>query len=954
MAAPSGWEFILAVIPRAAIGQMTPRQGLWDALLAVDPEIVGRSRELAAIRATIDRDPGAPATVVLYGDPGVGKSVLLQYGIAYARAQGMRVVGGTGYETEAHLSFAGLHQLFSPIVEYVDRVEPWHRTILRRVLQLEDGPVPDRLAISAATLAALVEVAADGPLLFAVDDSHWVDPPTREVVMFLLPRLQAWDIRALFARRELVPGEPTAPASTVFHVDPLTDAAAEELLGRHHPDLPVVLKRQVLRDAAGNPLALLELPSTFSGAQDVGLELLPAGAPLQTRLEKTFAARVLELSPGTRTALLLTALDGDRLERSGPVSGPTGLSQEQLAEVERLGLVTRGGASIGLRFRHPMVRSAVVHTAAPEDVRRAHATLAETYRAQPERSMWHLAACTVEPDEAVAAEIERGALAAATRGGTGLAVVALERAAALTPDPITAARRLHLSAEWATEAGQLPLAERLLVQAADRAEDPAQHLRIALTRARVMFRGEGDLIGSRRLLMQALRQLDERSPAELVDRLAQMAVYVVFQTAEEQDWRELKEILDRLGKRVSESVRLCFDSFGDLAAAGGGVRARLAAAFDTLNAQATPWSVTELCRIAMRVDSLHEYRWAIRRVVDRESQDGAVFNAVYGLLFEARDRYLSGEWELSEQAAHAGLELSTRHGLANSAYGAYVSLGLIAASRGDLESARSFSQLVEQWAAPRGNGYLLAGVDRIRTTAALSEGDYETAYARLTEHSPAGVIPPYASYSLWEVYDLVEAATRTGRVAEARKHVAEADRLQVAACGPRLALLTAGARALAAADGDAVALFRRALALPRIEAWPFDHARLRLAFGELHRRNHRPGDARPELRRAADTFARLGATAWLQRAEQELRASGVAVSTVRQPSRVVDPADVGLTAQQLEVAQLAAAGLSNKDIAERLFLSPRTVSAHLYRAFPKLGISSRSALRDALTAAGVA
>ncbi|MFC7258447.1 response regulator transcription factor [Streptomyces lutosisoli] len=267
------------------------------------------------------------------------------------------------------------------------------------------------------------------------------------------------------------------------------------------------------------------------------------------------------------------------------------------------------------------------------------------------------------------------------------------------------------------------------------------------------------------------------------------------------------------------------------------------------------------------------------------------------------------------------------------------SLGWIAAARGDDERTRAYSTAVEQWARPRDSGLHLALSERNLALAALTRGDFETAYAECVRVSPPGRLEPHRSYAPWMVLDLVESARQTGRTEEARAHVAAAGR---AAVTPRLRLLILAARAMAAEEEDAVALFEAALALPGVERWPFDHARVRVAFGALHRRRLRPGDARPELRRAADLFGRLGTAAWQHRAEQELRAAGVTTE------RTLAGAGAPLTAQQLEVARLAASGLSNKEIGARLYLSPRTVGTRLYRIFPKLGITSRSALRDAL------
>ncbi|GAA3573306.1 LuxR family transcriptional regulator [Nonomuraea rosea] len=872
-------------------------------------DIIGRAGELAALRQAIDRAPGVLPNVVLHGDPGVGKSVLLQAAIAYARQRGIRVLGGSGFESEAQFAFAGLHQLFAPVLEYVDRVEPFHRDTLLRVLGMRDGPAPDRLAISVASLAVLAAVAEDGPVLIAVEDAHWVDHPTREVMMFVLLRLQPYDLRAVFARRPLTATERVTPGVHMLEAGPLGDEAAGQLLDLLHPGLPPSVRERVLAEAAGNPLAITELPQT-----SVGVELLPAGASLRTRLETGFAGRLLELPPRIRTTLLVAALDGDRLQHRAE------LSAYELLEAERAGLVTRDSTPSGLRFRHPLVRSAITKTASPEETREAHAVLAEQHKADPELRMWHLAAATVEPDERVAAEIEQAARAVSLRGGSGLAVKALRRAAELTPDPAARAVRLELAAELAGESGQLDLAQDLLDQARRHLDDPARTLAV---RAQILMLRDGDLDAARRLL----RGTPGAGPL--------VRVLAASYAQDPEDWAE---VTDLVAGCDDEHVRLLHDVF-----LGTGTAERVRTALDTLPGDAPPGRVAALCRAATWMDLLPDYRGRIRALTEGEAGQGAVTHAASGHWLAAHDHFLAGRWEAAESAANAGLDLCVRHDLQLLAHDLRCSLGWIAAARGDADSAREYSRTIEQWAAPRGSALHLSLAARNLALAAMAHGDYETAYAHWTSISPPGVISPYVAFAPWAVFELVESAVRTSRTAEAKAHVAAADGLADRA--PRLRLHVMAAQALVASDEEAVPLFRAALALPRTERWPFDHARVRLALGELQRRRLQPGEARPDLRRAAGLFASIGATAWQQRAEQELRATGVAVT--QRPK-----AAHGLTAQQLEVAQLAASGLSNKEIGERLFLSSRTVSAHLYRIFPKLGITSRAALRDAL--AGVA
>ncbi|WP_062430818.1 AAA family ATPase [Herbidospora daliensis] len=866
-------------------------------------DLIGRERELAVLRGAIDRAPGVLPNVVLHGDPGVGKSVLLEAALAYARCRGMTILGGTGFESEAQLAFAGLHQLFAPVMHHLDRIEPFHQDVLRRVLGLREGPAPDRLAISVASLAVLAAVAQDGPVLVAVEDAHWVDHPTREVMMFILMRLRAHDLRAIFARRPLTATERVTPGINMVEVGPLDDEASGRLLDLLHPGLPESVRARVLAEAAGNPLAITELPQT-----SVGVELLPSGAPLRTRLETAFAGRVLSLEPRVRTTLLVTALDGDRLEHRAE------LSPHDLVEVERLGLVTRDSTPSGMRFRHPLVRSAIINTAAPDETRRAHAALADQHRSDPERRMWHLAAAAVEPDEHLAAEIEAAARAVSLRGGSGLAVKALQRAAELTPDPAAKAARLAHAAELAGESGQLGLAQELLDEA--HRGDPARAL---VTRAQILLLRDGDLDAARRLLRGS------PGAGPLVRVMA--ASYA-------QDADHWAEVSDAVAGCDDDHVRLLHDVLR-----GDGTAGRVRSAFDTLPADTPPGRIAALCRAATHLDLLPEYRDRIRALIDGETGQGAVTHAASGYWLAAHDHFLAGRWDAAESAANDGLDLCVRHDLELLAHDLRCSLGWIAAGRGDVDSAREYARTVDHWAAPRGCALHLSLSARNLALAAMAHGDYETAYTHWTAVSRPGEIDPFVAYAPWAVFELVESAVRTGRLEEARAHVAAASALTDRA--PRLRLHVLAAQALVAPDDEAVARFRAALTLPRTERWPFDHARVRLALGELLRRRHQPGEARPELRRAADLFAGIGATAWRQRAEQELRATGVAVTQTPNAAH-------GLTAQQLEVAQLAASGLSNKEIGERLFLSPRTVSAHLYRIFPRLGITSRAALRDAL------
>jgi len=230
----------------------------------------------------------------------------------------------------------------------------------------------------------------------------------------------------------------------------------------------------------------------------------------------------------------------------------------------------------------------------------------------------------------------------------------------------------------------------------------------------------------------------------------------------------------------------------------------------------------------------------------------------------------------------------------------------------------------------------------VRVLAAMGQGDFEDAYQHAAAISPAGVLAPYVPLALWVAMDLVEAAVRTGRHAEAAAHAATLRDAGVAALSPRLTLLATASEAITAPDDLAPRLFEKALATPGAHRFPFDLARVRLCYGEQLRRTRAVAGSRAQLTTALETFERLGAKQWATRAVGELRAAGRTDPYALRRDRAP------LTPQELEIAQLAATGLTNKQIGQRLFLSHRTVGAHLYQIFPKLGITSRAALRDAL------
>jgi ATP/maltotriose-dependent transcriptional regulator MalT len=368
----------------------------------------------------------------------------------------------------------------------------------------------------------------------------------------------------------------------------------------------------------------------------------------------------------------------------------------------------------------------------------------------------------------------------------------------------------------------------------------------------------------------------------------------------------------------------------------------LDAAISALGDEMEQSRIIEVCGAAVYLDRLGGCREPMWRVVHDGRQSGAVAPAITALTLLAADDYLTGRWEEADNLLEQALGLCEVHGYRLLSWPGQNLQARLAAVRGDYEAESKITEEVSRWAEPRGVQMIHWNCCHTRALAALGQGDFDYAYQQASAVTPTGTFAPYVPQALWVGMDLVEAAVHSGRRDEAAAHVAAMRDQEIAVLSPRLALLTAASAAMAARPDRAGELFRGALALPGVDRWPFDLARVRLAYGELLRRAGARDNARWQLAAARDTFRWLGAEPWVVRAGEELRASGES----HPPDSDAVLAD--LTVQERQIAQLAATGLTNKQIGARLFMSHRTVAAHLHRIFPKLGVTSRAALSGAL------
>jgi DNA-binding CsgD family transcriptional regulator len=907
--------------------------------------LFGRSRELTLISAFAERAAADGSALLLFGEAGTGKTVLLDAAAQLASGAGARVLRATGVEFEADLTYSGLHQVLFPLLGEFVRLSAVHRDALNAALGYGEGPAPERMLVSAATLAALRQAAATSPVLVIVDDLPWLDRATAGVLGFVAHRLADSHVGFLAASRpELVSFFERAGLPRL-ELGPVDEQAANALVKSRFPDLAPQVRQRVVAEAQGNPLALLELPAALSGGQRTATETLPAVLPLTERLQTLFASRVSGLPARTRQLLLLAALDGTgdgHVLRAA--AGPDAI--KVLAPAEQAGLVHVDDRTDRLVFRHPLTRSAIVELSTSGDRRRAHRLLAAELTSQPERQAWHMAAAATEPDEQAAGLLEQVARRLVRRGDATGAVTALLRAADLSSDSRSRSQRLAAAAHaGATMTGEFRNLSQVL--AAARSADPelAGSLRAAMAASRLLLNADGDIDTAYRLLVRAIET--NAGPHEASDdtmiAALQTLMGVCCTGGRAELWPAFDRAMARLAPHIPRDLLLLSRTMADPARTAAQVLSELDTAVSSLNDEADHVRILTISAAAAFPDRLAGCREALLRVVRDGLPSGAIGTTTSALVNLSLDAFMTGRWDEAQQFADEGLELArTGGGEWLQAWMFNHRKAVLAAARGDPDTAQARADEIVQWAAPRGAGLAETHARHVHVLMALGRADFDDAYRQASAISPPGVLASHVPLALWVAMDLVEAAVRIGRYAEAAAHVTAIRDADVAALSPRLALLATASEAIAAPDELAPGLFERALAVPGADRFPFDLGRVRLCYGERLRRARATTDARAQLTAALEIFERLRARPWVARAAGELRAAGQADPRADHRSRVP------LTPQELEIAELAAAGLTNKQIGQRLFLSHRTVGAHLYQIFPKLSVTSRAALRDAL------
>jgi DNA-binding CsgD family transcriptional regulator len=904
--------------------------------------IYGRDLERSRIGELLDgARVSRSAVLVISGEPGVGKSSLLED--AREQAGGMRVLSGSGVESEAHLPFAALHQIVRPVLSLVENLPQPQAAALRGALGLAEAGGDDRFLISLAALSLLAEAAERQPLLCLVDDAHWLDDASADALVFVARRLEAEGIVMLFAARESESRRFEAPGLPELRVAGLDTVAAGALVDREAAvALSPEVRERLVTETGGNPLALLELSSALSEAQLSGAAPVLAPIPVSARVERAFLARVRRLPEETQTLLLVAAADDTgELATVLRAAAHLGAGAEALDAAEQAGLAQVRGAQ--LELRHPLVRSAV-YQGAPLSRRQAvHRALASVLEGEGEadRRAWHRAAGCVEPDSAVVGELEQAAERARARSGFAAASLALERAAALTADEHEQVRQLTAAAENAWLAGRLDRARVLLERARPISAAPIERAEIDRWRGLIEL-NRGMPADGYEILMRAATEvapIDGERALDLLNLASAGAAYV----GDDEAQAAVAELARNLAVTESPFSRMLAallvgigsHAKGDFETAVPKLRLALELADDLVGtgvAQRAPLALLFTGRAALYLgDDRAAYR-AHHEAAARAREAGALGALTQILPILTITEVWAGHWDSGSANAREGLRLGRELGQDHLVAQALVLLALIAALRGDEEECRALAAESRELASARGLGVIAEIAQWALALLELGLGRAEEAVRRAREISHTLAI-------YWSMLDRIEAAVRTGELDSTRPWLALFERWVESSATPWARAVLLHCRALLCEDErEAERLFVAALDAHSVATRAFEQARTELAFGEFLRRTRRRVDARAHLRAALDGFEALGATLWAERARVELRASG-------QTARKREPSTRGdLTAQELQIARFVAQGLSNREVAAQLFLSPRTIAFHLRNVFRKLGISSRTQL----------
>ncbi|MEV6966552.1 AAA family ATPase [Hamadaea sp. NPDC051192] len=903
--------------------------------------LLGRAAERQVLDQLIAAACAGESRVLLvHGSAGVGKSALLDY--LEGSAAEMRTLRAAGVESEMELAYATLHQLCAPLLDRAKNLPAPQVAVLETVFGMREGSPPERFLVGLAVLSLLSEASEGRPLLCVIDDAQWMDRASAQVLGFVARRLLAEPVALVFGARERGQELTGLPE---LEVTGLRDGDAHALLDSvTHARLDRHVRARIIAEADGNPLALLELHRGLTITQLGGGFGLPRADTLPGKIEESFLHRIEEMPLATRLLLLIAAAE--------PVGDPALVWRA----ADRLGVTPAealtggmdGLLSFGVRvtFRHPLVRSAVYRSAPEADRRSVHLALAEVtdQQADPDRRAWHLASAAAAPDEQVAAELERSARRAQSRGGLAAAAAFLQRSVALTVDRARRAERAVAAADASLRAGDLAAARRFVDIAALDAQTEFLRVRAHLVRSHITM-AAGFNNEAPPMLLSAAQRLEpyDMDLARETYLLAWGASSLIAA-----DGDSLVAVSQAMGSvppppGVPRPIDLVLSGYALLVTKGR--TAALPTLREAMVALANPAAYTteDLLKWGWVAAGVSCVVWDDRamcqtyaRAAEEVRAAGALTELPIYLASLGISSLLTGDFAGAAAIVAESDAIAT---VARIPIAQHTRLLLTALQGKQTEAAELIAATID-WAGQDGQ---LMGVTVANWAAAVlynGLGRYEQAAAAAETSTQIAEL----WVSVWVLPEIIEAATRVGDDQAARRAL---DRLAEAAepCDTDWAQGTlARCRALLTAGTQADLLYREAIErLGRTLLRP-ELARAHLLYGEWLRRERQRAEARAHLRTAYDMFVEIGMEAFAERARRELLATG---ETVRKRAVNATATDE-LTPQEEQIAVLVRNGLSNPEVGARLYLSPRTVEWHLRKIFTKLAITSRSQLRDVL------
>jgi DNA-binding CsgD family transcriptional regulator/tetratricopeptide (TPR) repeat protein len=905
------------------------------------PGLLGRDDQLRTLFGHLEGVDSRGRAVGLLGAPGVGKSALQAAAVEHARSLGFTVLIARGSQSETHLPFASLHEVLRPVLDRVDRLPAMQRGALLACFAMGESAEVNPFFTFLAVLELLVEMGRRTPVLVCLDDLHWMDQPSIDALAFVIRRITSERVVVLCTAR---PGSmPFTDAHTIewMELTGIDETASAALLDARAPNLSPTVRTRVLRQARGNPLALIEFATALESGRFAWTEL-DDDLPMTTRLERAFAARAEHLGPAVRAILTVAAVDdGDDIDdvlAAARFLHGAPVDRVMAQPAFEHGLLTVAGERY--RIAHPLVGSALRHAMPLATRQRAHQALARVLAAHPDRAVWHRALAVSGHDDQIAAELEQAARNAQRRGAIASAAAWLERAAALSPDPQAQAARLLSAAELGFQLGRFGQVEQIKARVAGMTLRPRDRSRLAWLEG-VFHDGSTGEPAEVRHLVDMARQATEGRDVDL-------AVQLLVGAARRAWWRDPGAVIRR---EVVETAQRLDLSDGD---------PRLLAIYALAESyEQGPMVIEQLARwpadaggkpdlaglLGIAAFCTGDFRRAVEFLstpIQELRAQGRMSLLAEALAIRAWAEIYLGTFDAARSADEA-MRLADETGQSLWAATARIAVALIDAVGKGWDTRHDLLSEAEQVAmrTPNAASSLLAGVQLARGIAELGANRHEHAYGELRRVFQPDDPAYQRVQQVWTISYLADAAVRTGRHAEGRSALAAMEEIAGVSPSTGSTIALEYSRAVLADGASAESLLKLAVNGASSQL-PWHRARAELAFGSWLRRQRRVVESREPLRAARATFEAVGARTWAEQADQELRATG---ERGWQPTS--NPRE-RLSPQETQIAELAAQGLSNREIGQRLFLSHRTVSSHLYRIFPKLGIASRNQLTVAL------